>query len=94
VSAATHNQVVAFILTLTLCLFFVLLGTPSVLKVFHLWLPFGVVDIIASVSLSQHFQAIARGVLRFQDIMYFFVFITFGLLSTEMVVVLKSRELK
>ena len=93
-SASTHNQVVAFILTLALCLFLVLLGTPSILKLFYHWLPVTIVDLIASVSISQHFQAISRGVLEFRDLVYFIIIIAVGLLSTEAVIYIKSRALK
>ena len=55
-SAASKSQVIAFILTGTVCLLFVLAGFPLVLNVFRDWLPMLVVDTVASLSFMTHFM--------------------------------------
>jgi len=89
-SAVSKSQVIAFILTGTVCLLFVLAGFPLVLNVFRDWLPILVVDTVASLSFMTHFGAIAKGVLGLQDLVFFFSVILFWLLATTVVVEMKQ----
>ena len=91
-SAASKSQVIAFILTGTVCLLFVLAGFPLVLNVFRDWLPMLVVDIVASLSFMTHFCAIAKGVLGLQDLVYFFSVILVWLIATTVVVEMKQGQ--
>ena len=49
-SATTQNQVIAFILTISLCFVFIVTGFPMMLAVVSSWLPSSMVDLIASMS--------------------------------------------
>lgn len=89
-SACTRNQVVAFVLTLTLCLLFVLMGMPPVLKLFYGWLPALLIDCISNLSFMTHYQAIARGVLDTRDLVFFIVFIALWLTATT--AILNSKK--
>jgi len=70
-SAATQNQVIAFILTVVVCLLFVAAGSPVVLDAFYRWAPGWLVDGVASLSFLTHFRDISRGVLKMRDIIFF-----------------------
>ena len=70
-SAATDNQVIAFILTAVVCFLFVAAGSPLVLDAFYHWAPGWLVDAVASLSFLTHFRDISRGVLNARDILFF-----------------------
>ena len=70
-SAATRNQVIAFVLTVVVCFVFLLAGFPMVLDVFGRWAPQIVVDGIASLSFLTHFADISRGVIDLRDLIFF-----------------------
>jgi ABC-2 type transport system permease protein len=70
-SAVTQSQVVAFILTAVVCVLLLLAGQPEVLDFFQAALPRRLVHAVAHLSMLQHFEAIARGVLDLRDLFYF-----------------------
>ena len=71
VSAATKNQVIAFVVTAALVFVLTAAGTSTVLGLFRGWAPPAVVDAIAGASLFGHFSAITRGVVELRDLVYF-----------------------
>ena len=89
-SSATKSQVVAFILSVTVCLVFILAGFSMVLDSFHGWLPSMVIDALAQLSFLTHFDAISRGVLDLRDVLFFIVFIIFWLIATMLVIDIKK----
>jgi ABC-2 type transport system permease protein len=91
-SAATRNQVVAFILTVVICFLLLMAGFPLVLGFFQTLLPQGVVDAIAGLSLFSHFQAIAKGVIDLRDLVYFALTIGAWLYATAIVIDLKKAD--
>ena len=54
-SAATRNQVIAFILTAVVCFVFLLAGFPLVQSLVAGWAPQALVDAVASLSFLTHF---------------------------------------
>ncbi|MFQ3190549.1 MAG: ABC-2 type transport system permease protein [Paraglaciecola sp.] len=70
-SAMTKNQVIAFILSLVVCFVFVVSGSNIVLDAFKSWAPSIVIDVVASFSFLTHFEAMAKGVIALNDVMYF-----------------------
>lgn len=70
-SAATTNQVVAFVLGAALCFLLTVAGTPVVQGFFAGWAPAGVVDAVSGLSFLTHFQAITRGVVDLRDVIFF-----------------------
>jgi ABC-2 type transport system permease protein len=70
-SALTRSQVVAFILTALVCVLLILVGQPQVLELFQGTLPRQLINAAAHLSMLQHFEAIARGVLDVRDLYYF-----------------------
>ena len=85
-SATTHNQVIAFILTISLCFVFIVTGFPTMLMVVSDWLPTGMVDLLASLSFLTHFNAISRGVLDFRDLLFFLIMMVGWLCATAIVI--------
>ena len=70
-SALTNSQVVAFVLTALVCLLLILVGQPQVLDFLQGGLPRRLINGVAHLSMLQHFEAIARGVLDVRDLLYF-----------------------
>jgi ABC-2 type transport system permease protein len=92
VSAATRNQVVAFILTVVICFLFLLSGHPGVLAGFSAWAPDFLVDAIASLSFLTHFDAISKGVIDLRDLIYFGLVIAFFLAANAIILDLRKAE--
>ncbi|MFK7733089.1 MAG: ABC transporter permease subunit [Pseudomonadales bacterium] len=91
-SAATNNQVIAFILSVVVCFMFILAGFTLVFDVFKDWAPLPVLDAITSLSFLSHYQAISRGVLDFRDVAFFIVMILAWLLATAIVIDIKKAS--
>jgi len=91
-SATTRSQVVAFVLSGFVSLLFVMAGFPLVLDVVRGWLPLFVIDMVASLSFLTHFNAISKGVLSLQDLLYFLSVIAAWLLATSLVLDLKKGQ--
>ncbi len=91
-SAATRNQVVAFILTAMITLLLLLAGHPLVLGFVDAVLPQFAVDAIASLSFLTHFSAISKGVLDLRDLLYFALTIGFWLYASAVVIDLKKAD--
>ncbi len=71
-SSVTQNQIISLILSVVLCLALVMAGWTPVIGIFSGWAPLWLVDAVASVSFFPHFTAMARGVIDFRDLLYFF----------------------
>ncbi|MFT7219834.1 MAG: ABC-2 type transport system permease protein [Candidatus Azotimanducaceae bacterium] len=89
-SALTQNQVIAFVLCATVSLLFVMAGFPLVTDVVQGWVPLLVVDAIASLSFLTHFNAISKGVLSLQDLLFFVSVIVVWLYATSVVLDMKK----
>jgi ABC-2 type transport system permease protein len=91
-SAATRNQVIAFILTVVVCFALLLAGFPLVLDAFRGWAPQGVLDAVAALSFLTHFRAISKGVLDLRDLLYFGMTIAVWLYATTLVLELRKAD--
>ena len=92
ISAATRNQVIAFIITVVVCFLFLLSGFGLVLDVLHGWLPQLIVDTVASFSFLTHFQALSKGVIDLRDIVFFAALIASWLYASTIVLNLKKAD--
>jgi ABC-2 type transport system permease protein len=93
ISAATRNQVVAFILTVVTCFLMLLAGFPLVLDFFRAFgAPQTIVDAVASLSFLTHFASISKGVIDFRDLVYFALMIGFWLYANAVVIDLKKAD--
>jgi ABC-2 type transport system permease protein len=91
-SAISKSQVVAFILSVVVCLLFILLGFPAVLDFFQGIFPRPIVDAIGSLSFFSHFNSIMRGVIDLRDLLYFGLLIGLFLYATSVVIDLKKAN--
>jgi ABC-2 type transport system permease protein len=71
VSAATRNQVIAFILAAVVGFLFLTSGLEIVIAFFRGWAPAAVVDAVAGMSVLTHFSAITSGVIDLRDLIFF-----------------------
>lgn len=78
-SATTKNQVVAFILAVTVCFLFLVSGLPMVLDLFSGWAPDPVVEAVANLSFLTHFNNLQKGVVVLSDVFYFIAVIALWL---------------
>ncbi len=92
ISSATKNQVVAFIITATVCFLFTMSGLELVLNFFRLWAPDFFVQTIASMSFLTHFQAISNGVIDLRDVVFFLLLIGTWLFANVIIVDLKKAD--
>jgi ABC-2 type transport system permease protein len=91
-SAATRNQVIAFIFTAVVCLVFLLIGLPPLINGLQGILPQILIDTIASLSFLTHFEAIRKGVIDFRDLIYFGTLIAAWLAATAIVLDMKKAD--
>ncbi len=85
-SALTRNQVVAFILSVVLCLFLILAGFNPVTDMLARWASPAVVDVVAAFSVVTHFDSFEKGVIDLRDAVYFLSVIGFALFATAVVI--------
>ena len=87
ISACTKNQVIAFIVSVTICFLFTLSGLPLVLDFFNTWTGQTITDVISSFSFLSNYGDITRGLIDLRSIIYFFtliaVFLTINVFIIE-----------
>ena len=91
-SALAKNQVIAFILAVSVCFLFIVSGFPMVLDGFSGWAPQWLVDAVASLSFLTRFDAISKGVIDIRDLLYFLTLIAAWLAATAVVIDLKKAD--
>jgi ABC-2 type transport system permease protein len=89
-SSMTRNQVISFILSVVICLFFVLAGWSPVTDILAGWAPRWLVDVVAGFSFMPHFASVERGVLDLRDFAYYFSVMFFMLFANG--VILQNRK--
>jgi ABC-2 type transport system permease protein len=85
-SALTRNQVVAFILSVVICLFLILVGFNPVTDLLVRWASPGFVDTVAAFSVMTHFDGFQKGVIDTRDLFFFLSVIGFALFATGVVI--------
>lgn len=80
ISALTRNQVVSFVVSVTICFIFNLSGLPVVLNFFgSLGFSQTMLDIVSSFSFLTNFVEMVRGVISIGNLVYFVAIILFWL---------------
>ena len=82
-SALSKDQVISFILAVVIGLLLILAGFNPVTDFLSGFLPMSVVDGIASLGFSDHYQTFQRGVMSFRDVFYFLSIIGLMLFATQ-----------
>ena len=86
VSALTRNQVIAFVVSVSVCFLFTVSGLPIVLNFFSAWTPQALLDAIASFSFLTHFNDLSRGVIDLRDLVFFGSLIVGALLLNTVII--------
>jgi ABC-2 type transport system permease protein len=84
-SAITRNQVIAFILSVVLCLFLTLAGFNPVIDMLTRWASPTLVDAVAAFSVVTHFSNFEKGVIDLRDVLYFVSVLGFALFATSVI---------
>ena len=92
VSAITKNQVIAFVVSLVVCLSINLCGFPVVLDNLPQWLPDEIVNTISMLSFLTNFEAITKGLIEIKAIFYFLTFIIFGIFINVIIIREKNKD--
>jgi ABC-2 type transport system permease protein len=92
ISALTRNQVIAFIVSATICFLLVMSGLELVLNVLRAWTPGFVVTAVSSLSFLSHFERITKGVLELSSIVFYLSLIVFALFANRIFVELKKAD--
>src|SRR5271155_933838 len=92
VSAATKNQVIAFVVTAAVAFIFTVAGSPVVLGLLQGWAPEWLIGAVTQISFLDRFSAITRGVLDIRDFGYFVSMIIAFLLANAILVDLEKAE--
>ncbi len=80
-SALSRNQVVAFILAVAVSVIFLLLGLPQTLETVGNLAGGYVEQVLASLSLFDHFEVLSRGLLELRSLGFFLLFTVTWLIS-------------
>jgi ABC-2 type transport system permease protein len=84
-SSFTRNQVISFVMGLSVCLGLLLIGFDPVMSWFVSWAQPWLVEGIASLSLMSHYDSLQKGQLDVADIVYYFSVMGFMIMSTHLV---------
>lgn len=90
ISAATNNQVIAFVVSVFVCFLFTISGAPLVIDFFRAWAPIELVTAISSFSFLTHFIAISAGVIDLRDVTFFLTLIALFLLGNVVLIDLRK----
>jgi ABC-2 type transport system permease protein len=85
-SAMTRNQVIAFILSVVICLFFILAGFNPVTDLLTRWANPAVVETVAAFSVITHYDGFQKGVIDLKDLAFFLSVIGFALFATSVII--------
>lgn len=89
-SALSKNQVVAFILAVTACVAFLLVGLPQTQEFVGKWLGGYPEQIVSGLSLIDHFETMTRGLIELRALLFYAVF-TIAWLISGMVVLNQTK---
>jgi ABC-2 type transport system permease protein len=85
-TAMTRNQVIAFIVSVVICLFLILAGWPPVTRLLDSLEWHWLTNLAAALGVMTHFEAFQHGVLDFRDLIFFFSIIGFALFTTGVII--------
>jgi ABC-2 type transport system permease protein len=85
-SALTRNQVIAFVLSVVVCLVLVLLGWSVFQKVLEAVFPAGFVSVLENFSFTTNYDSMLRGLIDPRAVVYFLSLMVFSLLLNVLAV--------
>ncbi len=90
-SAVTKNQVIAFVLSVVVCLGFLLAGFAPVLDFVRGWAPAAMVNTLSEFSFITNFDAISKGVIDLRHMIFFLSLIVVSLAANVVVLEMKRE---
>ena len=90
-SAATKNQVIAFVLAVAVCFLFAVSSYPLVTDFLSRQTPV-LADVARRISLVDRFQSFTRGLIQLRDLIFFASFIGFWLFVNTLIVARKKAD--
>ena len=91
-SALTRNQVVAFVLSISIGFLFILSGYPAVLEFAEAVLPEFLVGAVQQMSFLTHFNGMVRGVIDARDVVFFLSLIGVFLYANTVIIDSKKAD--
>jgi ABC-2 type transport system permease protein len=92
ISALTRNQVVAFVISVCVCLAFVLAGYPVVVGLFKTWAPDALVEAVASIGFLTHYEGITKGIIEGSDVVFFVSLIALWLFANAVAIDINKAD--
>jgi len=92
ISAVTKSQVIALVVSVVICLGFLLAGFAPVLDFFRGWAPDSVVNTVSSFSFLSRFEALSKGVIQVRDLIFFGSLIGLFLAANAVIIEMKKAE--
>ncbi|MBC2604592.1 ABC transporter permease subunit [Pelagicoccus albus] len=87
-SALTKNQVIAFVISVMICLFATLMGSDWLAKFLGSSVPIAVLDFLRLMSFEQHFATMAKGLIDISAVS-FYVLLSAACLGLNLIVIEK-----
>ncbi len=84
-SAMTKNQVIAFVLAVAVCFLFTVAGSPVLTEFLSKRIPL-LAELARSVSITERFNSLTRGVIALRDVVFFASFMGFFLFVNAVVI--------
>lgn len=86
-SALTRNQVISFIVSVSICLVLILAGWPPITQLLEQFTENPrIVETVAAFSFMTHFDGFQRGVIDTRDVIFFLALIVFSLFTTSVII--------
>lgn len=92
ISALSKNQVISFVVTVVVCLLFILAGFPVVINFFREWAPDALINTISQLSLLTNFIAVTKGVIDARNLVYYLSLIVCFLIASAITVDMKKAD--
>ena len=92
ISAMTKNQVIAFVVSASVCFLLTVSGSSLVFGFLSSWAPRAVLDTVASFSFLTHFTSVLRGVIDARDLLFYASIIVLFLFANTAIVDLKKAD--
>jgi ABC-2 type transport system permease protein len=86
ISALTKNQVIAFVVSATVCFLLVMSGHEPVQYLLRSWAPDWLISAVASLSFLSHFENITKGILDLPSIVFYLSLIVFALFVNKIII--------
>jgi ABC-2 type transport system permease protein len=92
ISAISKNQVISFVLSVLVCLLFILAGFPAVLDFISQFSPQWLIETVSRFSFLNNFETLTRGIIDLRFIVYIASMIGCFLFANAVMVEMKKAD--